>query len=175
MGSRDTVVVLRTLLSGLMVLVVDDDQACREVMGLLLGDLGARVRTAPGGVEALSIVDEQRPDLVLTDLAMPGMSGADLLTRLRRIHSRATLPVVAVSAWANRGDAVQFDGYLEKPFDYDDLRDTLQKVFWLRPALVRRQCRRLRGEAAHLRAYGRRLWDRSAVALQRSARFRDSP
>src|SRR5262245_50454140 len=173
-GSRNAVVMLRTLLSGLMVLVVDDDQACREVMELFLGDLGARVRTAHCGVNALLMVHEHQPDLVLTDLTMPGMSGADLLTYLRRIHSPTTLPVVAVSGWGNQGDAEQFDGPLDKPFDYNDLLGTLEQIFQLRPALLRQQCRRLRGKAAHCREDARLLRDRSAVALHRSARFRAS-
>jgi CheY-like chemotaxis protein len=171
---RDALVVLRTLLSGLVVIVVDDDAACCEALGLVLADLGASVRTARSGSDALLLVRQRRPDLVLTDLAMPHMSGADLLRFLRRDHPSATLPVVAVTAFMDLRVGKSFDGYLSKPFDYDDLRVTLQEVFCQRPALIRQQWRRLRGEAAQRRNAARVLRDLSAVALHRAAQLRAS-
>src|SRR5262249_12962308 len=84
-------------LFGLHVIVVDDDADSPAAMLRLLGDFGAVdfgaiVRTAPGGIEALAMVCRECPELVLTDLRMPGMSGGELLNRLRDRHPPETFP-----------------------------------------------------------------------------------
>src|SRR5262245_3812470 len=98
-------------ISTMLVLVVDDDRDCCESRALVLADLGANVRAADSGTDALLLVSRQRPQLILTDLTMPGMSGIDLLHELRRDHGSARLPVIAVSALVP-ADARTFDGYL---------------------------------------------------------------
>lgn len=76
-------------------LVVDDDPAILEVASGLLGDAGYSVVTAGDGVEALRVIGGERPDLVITDLRMPRMSGFELLKILRDRFPQ--LPVIAVS------------------------------------------------------------------------------
>lgn len=165
---------LQALVQGLTIVAVDDDRGCREALALLLGDLGADVRTARSGAQALRMIQDECPDLVLTDLMMPGMCGADLLARLRQDHP--TLPVVAVSA-VEGSQTGSFDALLGKPFDYDTLRDMLQAVTRQRPALVQRQCRclretavRLREEAVRKRTAARAAQVRSAAAMSRASR-----
>ena len=104
------------------VLVVDDDPDIRQVLELMLRDEGYRVALAADGDEALERVAEERPDLVLLDLWMPGMDGWTLQQRLA--DQEPDLPVVVMTA--GRGplaDAYRHRvaGFLAKPFDMESL------------------------------------------------------
>lgn len=66
------------------VLLVDDEDGIRTVLGLSLADMGYHVHTAASGEEALRIFDEVKPDIVLTDIKMPGVSGIELLERIKK-------------------------------------------------------------------------------------------
>jgi CheY-like chemotaxis protein len=106
------------------VLVVDDEPQIVDMLRELLVELGYAVETAANGIEALRLVPEFEPGVVLLDLQMPGMSGSQVLDRLR--HERPGLPVVIVTG--NTDVAVArstlargaFD-YLRKPFEFDAL------------------------------------------------------
>jgi two-component system response regulator PilR (NtrC family) len=106
------------------ILVVDDDEASRDVLETVLRRKGFNVTTAGNGVEALSRLDAQPVDLVLTDVKMPGMNG---LTLLRQIHARAPDTVVVLIAgygainWAIRAIREGAYDYLAKPFQLDEL------------------------------------------------------
>ena len=67
------------------ILLVDDEEGIRKVLGIALSDLGYRVHTAENGVEALRIFEDKRPPVVLTDIKMPEMDGIELLRRLKKI------------------------------------------------------------------------------------------
>jgi CheY-like chemotaxis protein len=108
------------------VLVVDDDAELRDSIRMTLELEGYRVVTAADGREALSCIEQRRPDLVLLDLAMPGMNGWELHDRLRTCG--LDLLVVFMTGW----DHVQTEaarhqpaGYLTKPFAVDDLLETV--------------------------------------------------
>lgn len=80
------------------VLVVDDTDSARDIAARILRHYGIGVLGAQSGLEALTLLEEITPDLILLDLAMPEMDGLALLERLRQ-HSRwATIPVVMLSA-----------------------------------------------------------------------------
>ncbi len=106
------------------ILVVDDDENLRWVLQTQIEDMGYAVSVAPGGVEALAAIEKQPPSLVLTDLKMPGMSGMELLHRIRTEYSE--VPVVIMTAFASIQSAVEamragaYD-YLTKPIDYEEL------------------------------------------------------
>jgi CheY-like chemotaxis protein len=106
------------------VLVVDDEPQVADMLRELLLELGYSVATAGNGAEALQRVPEFKPDVVLLDLQMPGMSGSQVLDRLR--HDRPGLPVVIVTGNTDvavaRGTLARgaFD-YLRKPFEFDAL------------------------------------------------------
>jgi two-component system NtrC family response regulator len=106
------------------ILVVDDDQNLRWVTQTQLEDAGYTVVTVANGEAALSAMDQQRPALVLTDLKMPGMSGIELLERIRAQDS--DIPVVLMTAFGTIQSAVQavkagaYD-YLTKPIDAEEL------------------------------------------------------
>ncbi|HSV71039.1 MAG TPA: response regulator [Methylibium sp.] len=109
------------------ILVVEDNPVNQEVIAQMLRRLGARVHLAASGLEGLQALCEQRFDLVLMDIQMPGMDGVEALSRFRRGPSErytfltpAATPVIAVSAHALGSDrdrylAVGFDDYLAKP------------------------------------------------------------
>lgn len=106
------------------VLVVDDKEMMRDSVAATLRRAGFEVLLADGGEAALGMVARHRPDVVVTDLRMPELSGLDLLERLRRIDE--DLPVLVMTAYAEVDSAVRamklgaFD-YLTKPFEGDEL------------------------------------------------------
>jgi CheY-like chemotaxis protein len=106
------------------ILVVDDEPPIVDMLRDLLVELGYTVATAGHGAEALQLVPELKPDVVLLDLQMPGMSGLQVLDQLRRDHPG--LPVVIVTGNTDVDVARStlargaFD-YLRKPFQFDVL------------------------------------------------------
>lgn len=68
------------------IVLVDDDDDLRSMLVLILESLGHPVRQARDGAQALGLVRESVPDLVITDLSMPGLNGLELIERLRRRH-----------------------------------------------------------------------------------------
>lgn len=80
------------------VLVVDDSEDDRELVRTYLEDAGAVVATAAGGLEAFERLGEFLPDLLIVDLVMPGMNGAEFIARLRETSGYAEVPVVLVTA-----------------------------------------------------------------------------
>jgi len=80
------------------ILVVDDTPQNVKLLGDVLGIKGYEVTAAASGTEALERIAQQKPDLVLLDVVMPGMSGYDVCRRIRDTPATATLPVVMVTA-----------------------------------------------------------------------------
>ncbi len=106
------------------VLVVDDKEMLRDSVGATLQRAGYEVLSAPDAAAALEIIARRRPDAVVTDLKMPGMTGIELVERARDIDD--TLPFVVMTAYGAVDTAVQaikagaFD-YITKPFEGDEL------------------------------------------------------
>jgi len=126
-------------------LVVDDEPSMREFLEIMLSQEGYQVRTASTGEEGVKAYRAEEPDLVLTDVKMPGMSGLDLI---REIHSLdPAAPIIAITAYASADDAVRavregaYD-YLSKPFQIEDLRIIIRNAL---------EARRLRRENLELR------------------------
>jgi signal transduction histidine kinase/ActR/RegA family two-component response regulator len=125
-------------LDGTHVLIVDDEADARELMRVMLARTGARVSEAETADEALRTYSEDRPDIILADVAMPGRDGYALLRAIRDLaageggHVRA----IAVSAYARREDRQRalkagFNDHVCKPVQLDDLYDALERV-WVR-------------------------------------------
>jgi CheY-like chemotaxis protein len=109
-------------LAGLNVLVVDDEEDTLALFSDALGDAGAHVKAVSSGAAALRTCDEWQPDLLVTDLGLPGMDGYALLAALRSKHPQITCPAVAVSAYARLDDrsrtlAAGFQAHVAKPVD----------------------------------------------------------
>ncbi|MEN0019325.1 MAG: sigma-54 dependent transcriptional regulator [Planctomycetota bacterium] len=106
------------------VLIVDDKEMMRDSVGATLKRAGFEVRTADGGAAALDAIAAARPDAVVTDLKMPGMTGTDLIEKVRELDDE--LPVVMMTAFGTIDTAVEairlgaFD-YITKPFEGDEL------------------------------------------------------
>jgi CheY-like chemotaxis protein len=85
------------------ILFVDDDAAMREVMAFILGEEGFAVSTAADGVEALAQLRSSKPDLIISDLHMPRMSGIEFLSVVRRRFP--AIPVMAISGAYDLGES----------------------------------------------------------------------
>ncbi len=113
------------------VLVVDDHRAARESMADVLRCAGHTVSVAASAVEALELLDRERPDVVLTDLQMPGMDGLELIARVTR--RRPAPQVLMITAHATISSAVEairrgaFE-YLEKPFNAERLEELVARA-----------------------------------------------
>ncbi len=105
------------------ILVVEDDPDLLALVEMILSDAGYRVRTAGDGRTALARVAEEMPALVLLDMRMPVMNGWEFAREFRARHGHAA-PIVVVTAAENarlRAEEVGAEGWLEKPFDVDDV------------------------------------------------------
>jgi adenylate cyclase len=102
-------------LGGKRVLVVDDDLEARSLLAKILKEEDAEVVSAASGDEAMSLIAQVPPDLVLLDLMMPGMSGFEMVARLRASPSGATIPVMIVSAKElTAEDVLTLNGHVQR-------------------------------------------------------------
>ncbi|MGA7382682.1 MAG: response regulator [Terriglobales bacterium] len=102
------------------ILIAEDNPVNRELLRELLESRGYSVTEASNGQEALRSIEQSRPDVLLLDLNMPVLDGFGAVRKIRENPSLASLPVVAVTAYAMQGDREKvltsgFDGYLSKP------------------------------------------------------------
>ena len=110
------------------ILVVDDDVEILAMLRDFLEGEGLTVRTATNGAEALDMVDDIKPALILLDMRMPVLDGWGFAARLRERH--ATYPVVVMTAaesarrWA---DDIGANGYIAKPFDVNELLQLIER------------------------------------------------
>ena len=121
-GSRDP----RAALAGIRVLIVDDDRDICEVLQFVLEAQGAVVTLAGSAAEALAALERSMPDVLLSDIAMPGGSGYDLMRRIVARQGERALPAAALTAYAPGQDLQQalasgFRMQLAKPIDTEAL------------------------------------------------------
>ena len=119
-----------------LVLVVDDSIDNLTVLSLNLQLNGYRVATASNGEEALKIAPLIRPDLIIMDLAMPGIDGLESTRRIREDDTLRDVPVIALTAFSTGGFQraaydTGFDGYLTKPVDFERLYDLIRRLIAL--------------------------------------------
>jgi signal transduction histidine kinase/ActR/RegA family two-component response regulator len=124
-----------SLLAGVEVLVVDDDEDARVLLQMTLSDYGAVVTTAASAPEALAAIDRSVPHVVLSDIGMPHEDGYDLLRRLRaRSPERGgTVPAIAVTAYASAADrsstqAAGYQAHIAKPFEPADVARLVRRL-----------------------------------------------
>jgi two-component system cell cycle response regulator DivK len=114
------------------ILVVEDNEKNMKLLRDVLSAKGYRTLEAVSGEAAIELALAAVPALVLMDVQLPGMSGAEALERLRGDGRTAAIPVLALTAQAMEGDrerflAAGFDGYLSKPVDILELLRTVQE------------------------------------------------
>jgi two-component system phosphate regulon response regulator PhoB len=108
------------------ILVVEDEQAIREMVGFALKKAGFQFEEVADAEQALVSIASQTPDLVLLDWMLPGMSGVDLARRLRREELTAAIPIILLTARVEESDRVYglevgADDYVTKPFSPREL------------------------------------------------------
>jgi two-component system response regulator VicR len=104
------------------ILIVDDEQPARDFLAQLLADAGHRTLQAVHGAEALEVVEKERPDLVVSDIMMPVLNGAELCRRLKAGTATNAIPVILMSSAGPRAaDRAGADAFIAKPFDLEDM------------------------------------------------------
>jgi CheY-like chemotaxis protein len=124
-----------TPLINLTIVVVEDHDDQRRYLSIFLNGLGANVVAATNGFEGLDAIKNNHPDMVLSDIAMPGMDGFELLREIRALRAQraGSVPVVAMSAFFTHADRAHvldagFKACLPKPFTPDKLVETILTV-----------------------------------------------
>ena len=119
----------------LTIVVVEDHDDARRYLGLFLSRLGAKVILASNAFEGLEAIKLNRPNLILSDIKMPGRDGFELLREIRALGSNdgGGTPVIAMSGLHASGERMQiigagFQGFLPKPFGPDRLVEMILKV-----------------------------------------------
>ena len=118
-------------MAGEPLLIVDDNPTNLKLARVLLAGEGYAVRTASDAEEALRVLEAFRPRLILMDLQLPGMDGFALTGRLKRDPALAGTVILALTAYAMKGDeeralAAGCDGYVAKPLDTRTLGATIE-------------------------------------------------
>jgi CheY-like chemotaxis protein len=130
-----TLVAAKGPLSETTVLVVDDDEAAREVLHAVLTAEGATVATVATSAAAFEQLESARPDVMLVDIAMPGVNGFTFVEHLRRRTPErgGDIPVAALTGYISSHDRVHasrvgFQAYLTKPVDPGELVRTIKQL-----------------------------------------------
>ena len=113
------------------ILVVEDDESLRAYVSLVLEAEGYRVLQADRGDQALRVLDKRTPDLIISDIVMPGMDGLELLERVRANADWSLIPFVFLTSKAGRSDVrygmgLGADDYLPKPFELAELLSAVE-------------------------------------------------
>jgi two-component system cell cycle response regulator DivK len=119
-------------MAGEQILLVEDNEKNMKLFRDVLMATGYRTLEATTGGQAVELAAEHVPDLVLMDIQLPDIEGADALGRLRADERTASIPVLALTAQAMRGDrerflAAGFDGYISKPVNVVEFVATVRK------------------------------------------------
>jgi DNA-binding response OmpR family regulator len=123
----------------LRVLVVDDARDVRNLVAAHLKRGGHQVLLAADADQALEIALEEKPDLAIIDIMMPGMNGYQLTEKLREIPVTEEMPIIVLTARAGGADRahafrVGADSYVQKPFELQRLTDEIASVMMLADA-----------------------------------------
>jgi signal transduction histidine kinase len=123
----------RPNLTGRRILIVDDDPESREIAGKALSGTGAAIVEAASGREALAKWEKQQFDVLICDLAMPGMDGYELLRLIRRSPSNGHSRAIALTALASESDRravidAGFDDHVVKPFTFPELLRAISRA-----------------------------------------------
>lgn len=115
------------------VLVIEDNPVNLDFVVAVLEPVGYRLLTAETAEAGLQVARTERPDVILLDVHLPGISGYEVVQRLKADPATAPIPIVAITAQAMRGEemrarAAGCDAFLTKPVDTDLLRRTVQHV-----------------------------------------------
>ncbi len=136
------------------VLLVDDNEQNLELLQAYLEELGCGIRSARDGAQAIALVDQAQPDIILLDVMMPKMSGFQVCSKLKGAEPTKDIPIIMVTALNEVGDverAVECgaDDFLTKPVNKLELLTRVRSL--LRVRALRRQLDRTMDEVRRLR------------------------
>jgi CheY-like chemotaxis protein len=119
-------------MQGAPILIVDDNASNTKLLAFLLTSKGYVVRTAASATEALGVLDEFLPKLILMDIQLPGMDGLTLTRQLKADPRTSAIPIIAATAYAMKGDEQRAldagcDGYITKPIDTRRLPQEIER------------------------------------------------
>lgn len=114
-----------------MALVVDDSLSVRRSLEQLVGDMGLEVRTAKDGFEAIGVIGEKQPVVMLVDMEMPRMNGLELTAHLRAQAATSEIPVIMITSRSGNkhrrlAEAAGVTRFMTKPFSEDDLSEQIR-------------------------------------------------
>jgi CheY-like chemotaxis protein len=115
------------------VLIVEDNDDNRVIMQAWLEHAGYRVLLAKDGITSVSLAREEMPDVILMDVALPGIDGWDATANLKTHPRTQSIPIIALTAFAlpddhRRAAEVRMDGYLTKPVALSRVLEEVQRV-----------------------------------------------
>ena len=126
---------VQKILTGLRIMVVDDVTDCRDVVELYLKQMEAKVKAVASANDALNIINDFQPELIISDIYMPEQDGYWLIEQLNQLNIKSNhkIPTIALTAAAKEVDrekllAAGYDGYLVKPFLFEDLNQLITKL-----------------------------------------------
>ena len=118
--------------TGKKVLIVDDEQQLALAIKIRLQSKGYQVTTASDGQQALALIEQESPDLVILDVLMPVLDGYSCLREINRRFGRGKIPIMILTARDRMKDLFELEGiedYIIKPFDHEDLLLRIDRVF----------------------------------------------
>ena len=103
-----------------------------KILKSYLQDEGLQVSTFTNGHDAIKVMEDQKPDLIIVDICMPQLSGYELTQRLKSDSTFSAIPIIGISALGSKAldnvkQEVKMDDYLIKPFDIEKLHEVIQK------------------------------------------------
>jgi two-component system, cell cycle response regulator DivK len=114
------------------ILIVEDHELSMKLFHDLLQTRGYRILEARDGAEGLKLARQQRPDLIVMNIGLPGMSGLELMKRIKADEDLMSIPIVAVTAFAMKGDEEKIRGggceaYMTKPISIRNFIETVER------------------------------------------------
>ena len=115
------------------ILVVEDYDDVRQILRVLLESEDFRVLEAASGAEALEVLENERPDVILMDLSLPGFDGLEAIRRIRALDGFQNTPIVVLTAYTGRSTCetalrAGSDYFRAKPIDFDELAALLKEI-----------------------------------------------
>jgi two-component system, cell cycle response regulator DivK len=114
------------------ILIVEDHELSMKLFHDLLQTRGYRILEARDGAEGLKLARQQRPDLIVMNIGLPGMSGLELMKRIKADEDLMSIPIIAVTAFAMKGDEEKIRGggceaYMTKPISIRNFIETVER------------------------------------------------
>ncbi len=120
-------------LQNIQVLVVEDDPDSRDLITTTLRQLGAKVTAVPSAIEAINVLSHLKPDILISDIRMPGIDGYMLMQQIREVTDTGQIPAIALTSYTTEADqqkalAADFQKHLAKPMEPIQLVEAVLKL-----------------------------------------------